>query len=143
MPDITKSLIDLTPEARVEQIFKDMERVAAVYDNQINLLTENKDFYTGVNNSQWRGVSPEGDLMLTIPVTSAILQQYQALLTNVPPKFSLVMEDAEPISRLRAEVGEDLTEKVLNDAFFPKLFKMMGSHYYMLGRLYLQLWFDR
>lgn len=143
MAEKETSLKSLKSDERISRIKKELDSLSSVYDADLHRLSGAKDFYTGENNSQWQGVQQEGDLKVTVPVTSAILQQFIALLTNIPPKFSLLMESPKPVDKARAEIGEDLLEKVLKDDGFIKKFKRMGTDYHIFGRTYIQPWFDR
>jgi len=133
-------LQDLDPQARLEKVRSLLTDANDVYNSSNIDPEEWKKFYLGSN--QWDGIKAEGDVKLTIPLTSVMLDQHVFLFTNRPPSINVKPPSPSPLDRVKAQVGEDQIRNLLYDSRFPLMFQEATMTMAQMGDVYPYLYWD-
>jgi len=133
-------LDELEPRERLEYLHTALSEANDVYKSSDIDPELWKDFYLGKN--QWDGINPEGEIKVTIPLTSVMLDQHVFLLTNNPPDINVSPPSPSPIDRVKAQIGEDLLRQLMYDSRFPLIFQEATMTMAQMGDVYPYLFWD-
>ncbi len=109
-----------------------------LYNALYNRITGYRDFYLGDIGQQWKN-SPEGDLQLVFNMGAAVIDLFSYILGNSPPDVQFKVEGNEPMQKVRADFGEDLTRKLFDNSKFAVRFKDGVKNQFLVGWTWL-LW---
>lgn len=131
---------NLSSEERVQVIQSQIQEADRIYHTS-DIDTEFwKKFYLGEN--QWDGMKPEGELKITVPITSAMLDQHVFLFTNKAPKINFLSPSASPVDRVKAQIAENINRIAFYDSEWPKLFQEAHMSVAQLGSVNLRPFWD-
>lgn len=108
----------------------------SVYQQLFNRISGYRDFYLGETREQWAH-PPEGELQLVFNMGAAVIDLFSFILGNSPPAIQFRPDGADPMEVTRADFGEDLTAKILDNARFPKRFKDGTKNQFLIGFVWM------
>ena len=115
-----------------QKVFDEWDESESTYSQVFIRLTEDRDFYLGATNQQWSS-SPEGSLQLIFNVGATIIDLFTYIVSNNTPNVQFIPEGVDSISQVKADFGETLTRKLLENAKFKKRFKDGVKQLFSLG----------
>ena len=93
-----------------------------LYFELVNRLDNYRDFYLGEPSQQWKN-QPEGDLKLVFNMGAAVIDLFSYILGNNSPTVQFKPDGPEQMQLIRADIGEELTRKILDNAKFRMRFR--------------------
>lgn len=121
-------------EAQV--VLSEWQEGDTLYNALFNRITGYRDFYLGDISQQWKN-APEGELQLVFNIGAAVIDLFSYILGNSPPDVQFKVEGNEPMQRVRADFGEDLTRKIFDNAKFALRFKDGVKTQFLVGWTWL------
>src|SRR3990172_3113849 len=134
------ALRDLNPSDRIGFFTTSLTEANDVYSASDIDPEEWKKFYLGTN--QWDDIKPEGELKVTVPITSVMVDQHVQMFSAAPPKINFKPPTSSAVDRLKAQVAEDQVKKVLYHSQFPQIFHEGVTDIAQLGEIFLYLYLD-
>lgn len=116
----------------VYELFEEYNEGETLFSQIENDLTTYKDFYIGDKNAQWDG-QPEGELKLVSNIGASIIDLFTYILANSPPTIQFVPMGADPVSQTRANFGEEMANRLLENARFPIKLRDGVKNQFMMG----------
>jgi len=98
-------------------VLDEWESGQTLYSQIYDRINGYRSFYLGEESEQWKH-QPEGDLKLVFNLGASVIDLFSYILGNNPPEIQFKSESSENMQLIRADIGEELTKKILDNAKF-------------------------